>query len=96
MPEMTAYDLLLAFNAALPAKDKAVIDVRELSIEPGKLSIKASSSPIGETKALQGIKNLQESLQASDCFKEFTKPESQPGANESRQFGLTIKTECNK
>ncbi len=96
IPSMTAYDMLLAFNTALPKKDKAVLDVRDINIEAGKVVVKASSSPFDETSALQGIKNLEESLRASECFKEFTSPESQPGANETRQFTLTIKSDCNK
>ncbi len=96
VPQMTAYDMFLAFNAALPAKDKAVIDVSEIDILAGKVVIKASSSPVEEISALQGIKNLEESLRGSECFKDFTSPESQPGANDSRQFTLTIKSDCNK
>jgi cell division ATPase FtsA len=95
IPDMTAYDMLLAFNAALPPKDKAVIDVSDITIKSGKVTVKASSSPFADTSALQGIKKLEEGLRASKCFKDFTSPESQPGANDSRQFTLTIKTECN-
>jgi len=96
VPSMTAYDMLLAFNTALPAKDKAVLDVSEVEIQAGKVVVKASSSPFDETSALQGIKNMEESLRASECFKDFSSPESQPGANDSRQFTLTIKSGCNK
>tara|TARA_R110002096_G_scaffold44526_13_gene120448 strand:- start:15752 stop:17470 length:1719 start_codon:yes stop_codon:yes gene_type:complete len=96
VPAMTAYDMLLAFNSALPAKDKAVLDVSEVEIVAGKVVVKASSSPFDETSALQGIKNMEESLRASECFKNFSSPESQPGANDSRQFTLTIKSGCNK
>jgi general secretion pathway protein L len=95
IPDMTAYDMLLAFNSALPKKDKAVLDVSEIDIKPGKLIVKAASSPLEGVSALQGIKNLEESLKASKCFKEFTSPESQPAANESRSFTLTIKSTCN-
>ena len=96
VPNMTAYDMLLAFNAALPPKDKAVIDVSEIDIKAGKVVVKAASAPFEAISALQGIKNLEESLRASECFKDFTSPESQPGANDTRQFTLTIKSGCNK
>ncbi len=96
IPSRTAYDMLMAFNAALPKKDKAVIDVSEIDILAGKVVVKASSSPFETTSALQGIKNLEESLRASECFKDFSSPESQPGANDTRQFTLTIKSGCNK
>ncbi len=96
VPAMTAYDMLLAFNEALPAKDKAVLDIKTVDIKPGKVLVKASSSPFDEVSALQGIKNLEESLKASKCFKDFPSPESQPGANDTRQFSLTIKSTCNQ
>ncbi|MCP4447081.1 MAG: pilus assembly protein PilM [Myxococcales bacterium] len=96
VPSMTAYDMLMAFNAALPKKDKAVLDVTEVDIQSGKLVVEASSSQFEETSALQGIKNLEASLKASDCFKDFMSPESQPGKNDSRTFTLTIKSGCNK
>jgi Tfp pilus assembly PilM family ATPase len=95
VPDMTAYDMLLAFNEALPKKDKAVLDVGEIDIQPGKVVVKASSSPFETTSALQGIKNLEESLKASKCFNDFSSPESQPAKNDSRQFTLTIKSDCN-
>jgi Tfp pilus assembly PilM family ATPase len=96
VPSMTAYDMLLAFNEALPPRDKAVLDVQDIDIKPGKVVVKATSSPFDETSALQGIKNLEETLKASKCFKDFSSPESQPGANDSRQFTLTIKSSCNQ
>lgn len=96
VPNMTAYDMLIAFNEALPPKDKAVLDVNEIDIKAGKVLVKASSSPFESTSALQGIKNLEESLRASKCFKDFSSPESQPGPNDSRQFSLTIKSSCNQ
>lgn len=95
VPGMTAYDMLLAFNEALPKKDKAVLDVSEIDIQPGKVVVKAESSPFEETSALQGIKNLEGSLKGSKCFKDFSSPESQPGKNDTRQFTLTIKSDCN-
>ena len=95
LPSMTAYDMLIAFNEALPKKDKAVLDVSEIDITKGKVVVKATSESFDEVTALQGIKNLQESLKASKCFKDFSSPESQPGANNTRQFSLTIKSECN-
>ena len=94
IPEMSAYDLLLAFNEVLPQKTEVTLDVKELEIGPGKLVMKASSSPTAEASALQGIKKLEEALKASKCFKEFASPESQPGANDSRDFTLTIQTKC--
>ncbi len=95
VPEMTAYDMLIALNEALPKRDQAVLDVSEIDIQPGKIVVKASSSVFDETTALQGIKNLEKSLRDSMCFNDFPSPESQLSKDESRQFTLKIKSECN-
>jgi Tfp pilus assembly PilM family ATPase len=94
IPKMTAYDIFLAFNEALPPKDKATLDVEDLEIKQDKLVVKATSSPTGDIDALGGIKNLEQSLRESDCFKEFESPEKQPGKNDSLQFTLSIATKC--
>ncbi len=98
LPKMTAYDVLIAFNAALPKKDETVIDVKDIDITPGKIVVKATSSPVGEIDALQGIKNLEKSLKESECFKDFKSPKSNPSSKDkdNREFTLTIKSECNK
>ncbi|MBL4637341.1 MAG: hypothetical protein JKY56_26030, partial [Kofleriaceae bacterium] len=98
LPTMTAYDMLLAFNAALPKKEDIVIDVKDIDITPGKIVVKATSSPLGETDALEGIKLLEKSLKESECFKDFKSPKSNPSSKDSdkRGFTLTIKSDCNK
>ncbi len=98
LPKMTAYDMLLAFNAAIPKKEEIVIDVKDIDITPGKIVVKATSSPLGETDALEGIKLLEKSLKDSECFKEFKSPKSNPSSKDSdkRDFTLTIKSDCNK
>lgn len=93
IPSRTAYDMLLDFNSALPGKDKVVLDVSDISIKPGKMVVQAVSAPFGETSALQGIKNLQSKLRETECFKDFSDPESQP-VKDKRKFTLTINTEC--
>lgn len=98
LPKMTAYDMLLAFNAAVPKKEEMVLDVKDINITPGKVVVKATSSPLEETDALQGIKLLEKSLKESECFKDFKSPKSNPTSKDSdkREFTLTIKSECNK
>ena len=44
LPDMTAYDLLLAFNASIPPRDQMTIDVEDLEIEQGKITVKGASS----------------------------------------------------
>jgi general secretion pathway protein L len=100
MPKMTAYDLLLALNTAMPGKDQMTIDIQDLDIKPGKIVVRAVSGKTEARDALQGIKLLEESLKKAEspgklkCFADFPTPESQPGPDETRNFTLTIKTTC--
>jgi general secretion pathway protein L len=100
MPKMTAYDLLLALNTAMPAKDQIKIDIQDLDIKPSKITVRAVSAQTDARDALQGIKLLEESLRKwespgkAKCFADFPTPESQPGQDGTRTFTLTIKTTC--
>jgi general secretion pathway protein L len=93
LPAMTAYDLLLAFNAALPARSEVTIDVGEIDIKPGKVVVRATSSPSGQVGALTGVEAVETALKKNKCFADIA-TESQPGANDTAEFTLTIKTEC--
>ena len=94
MPKMTAWDLLLAFNTALPPKEEVKIDVEDIDIKQGKITVKAVSTPTATQNALAGIKTLEASLKKSKCFADFPSPQSQPGRDDNREFTLTIKTPC--
>jgi len=94
MPKMTAWDLLLAFNAGLPPKEEVKIDVEDIDIKQGKITVKAVSTPTPTQNALAGIKTLEGSLKKSKCFADFPSPQSQPGREDNREFTLTIKTPC--
>ncbi|HEU5057673.1 MAG TPA: pilus assembly protein PilM [Kofleriaceae bacterium] len=94
MPKMTAWDLLLAFNAALPPKEEVKIDIDDIDIKQGKITIKAVSAPTASQNALAGIKTLEASLKKSKCFADFPSPQSQPGRDDNREFTLTIKSPC--
>ena len=95
LPELSAYELLLAFNDSLPKSDKVRMDVEEIDIKPGKIKVEAVTSTNGEESALNGIKTIEEELKKTDCFKEFASPESQPYKEDTRKFSLTIETSCN-
>lgn len=95
MPKMTGYDVLLAFNKALPAKDQVKIDVQDIDIKAGAIVVRAISAPTANQDALAGIKVLESSLKKSTCFANFSNPGSQPGRDETRDFTITIKTSCN-
>jgi general secretion pathway protein L len=101
MPKMSAYDLLLALNAAMPSKEQVKIDVQDLDIKPGKIVVRAVSAKVAEREALPGIKLLEEALKKFEspgkqkCFADFPAPESRAGPDgTTREFTLTIKTPC--
>ncbi len=95
IPKTTAYDLLLALSASLPSKKEVKIDLEEVDIKLNKISIrKAYSAPVGETKAMDGIKLFEDSLKKSECFKEFSDPNKQPGPEDTRQFSMTLDVGC--
>jgi general secretion pathway protein L len=94
IPEMTAYDVLLAFNAALPPRTEVTIDVDDVDIKPGKISAKGTASRTGAVEAQEVIKNLAAALKKHRCFAELV-DESQPGSAEGTKiFNLNSKTEC--
>ena len=94
IPDMTAYDIVLELNNHLPARDKVKIDIRDLDIKDNKITIKATSFPTANKNALDGIEAVETELKKSKCFKEITPGESQPGADETREFSMTIISSC--
>lgn len=94
IPKMTAYDTMLEVNGHLPARDKVKIDIRDLDIKGDTIKIKATAFPTDKGNALEGIDELETELKKSKCFKEVIMGESQPGANDSREFSLAIKSSC--
>jgi general secretion pathway protein L len=95
IPEMTAYDILLAINTKLPARDVVHIEIHEVDIKAEKISLRGTATPTEKEDALAGIDKLEEELKKSKCFKDYTMGETQPGANDSREFSLSIKSSCN-
>lgn len=96
VPEMTAYDLLLALNQTLPDRAEVKLDIFELDIKGDKVTLRGESAPTEKADALAGIDKLEQGLKASRCFKDYTSGETQPGPNDSREFSLTIKVACDK
>jgi len=94
IPEMTAYDAILELNSTLPGRDEVNIDVTEIDIKSDKISLHGTAIPTEKEDALAGIDKFEEKLKKSKCFKDYTTGETQPGANDSREFSLTIKTGC--
>lgn len=94
IPRMTAYDTLLALNDAMPDKSEVKIDVSNIDVKGDKITLRGTSFPTEKELALAGIDKLEERLKESKCFKEFTRGETQPGKDDSREFSLSIKSGC--
>jgi Tfp pilus assembly PilM family ATPase len=94
IPKVTAYDKLLELNNHLPPRDQVKIDIRDLEIKNETITIKATAFPTEKGSALDGIEALETEIKKSKCFKEVTPGESQPGADDTREFSLAIKSSC--
>jgi Tfp pilus assembly PilM family ATPase len=89
LPKMTAYDTLLEINGKLPARDKVTLDVTQLDIADGKVTIKGSAKTPDEIDA------IETALKEVSCLGEASRGSTQTGPNNTKQFTLTYnKTSC--
>ncbi len=88
MPKMSAFDLMLAINAKLPARDKVTLDVTDLDIKDNKVSLKASA------KTPEEIDQVEAALKEITCIKEITRGSTTNGPNGEKNFSFTMRTEC--
>lgn len=87
LPKMTAFDILLEINSKLPARDKITVDITELEIRDGKVSIKASAKKPEEVDA------FETALREVKCLKDAARGATQT-AGEWINFSYTFKNEC--
>jgi general secretion pathway protein L len=88
MPKMSAYDLMLAVNAKLPARDKVTLDVTDFDIKDNKINLKASA------KTPEEIDVLEAALKEISCIKEITRGATTNGPNGEKNFSFAMRTEC--
>ncbi|MBZ0231719.1 MAG: hypothetical protein K8M05_05165, partial [Deltaproteobacteria bacterium] len=90
LPRMSAYDLLLAINAKLPARDKVTLDVTDFDIKDNKINLKASA------KTPEEIDQIEAALKEIPCIKagEITRGSTTNGPNGEKNFSFSIRTEC--
>jgi general secretion pathway protein L len=88
LPRMTAYDILLEFNAKLPDSSKVTLDVDRLDIRPGKITFEATAKSSPEIDA------VEEALRQIECFKEISRGSTSVGEGDVRKFSFTITTNC--
>lgn len=95
LPKMTAYDILLEINARFPKRDKVKIDIRDIRITPGTITLKGESFPQGDSNAMAGINALQENLEKQKCFEKITRNKVTSGAKgDTKTFELQINSKC--
>ena len=95
VPTVTAYDILVELNENMPDKNSVAINIEQVNITPTSVEIRdATSAPTEKSDALEGIKLLVTDLKKSPCFPDVSNPESDPGANDTRRFKLSIDIKC--
>jgi Tfp pilus assembly PilM family ATPase len=87
LPKMSAYDILLAINEKLPARDKITLDVTQLDINEAAVEIR------GTTKKPEEIDALETALKDIPCLGPATRGSTQQTA-EGSQFQLSYKPTC--
>ena len=88
LPKVSAWDVLLAINSKLPPKGEVTIDVKNIDIRPGQISLTASAA---DTKQVGAI---EKALQSIECFVDVSKPNISSGPNDVKAFTISIKSSC--
>ena len=102
VPKLTAYDVLLEINRLLPSKKDVKIDVTNIDIKPGQVTLRATSGLIEaaegrpEVKPLAGIKKVTEALSKQPCFDKVEEGGDVSGSDTEKRFSLTIVTDLSK
>ncbi len=87
LPKMTGYDILLAINEKLPARDKITLDITNLEITDSSVQLK------GSTKKTDEIDVLETALKDVACLGPASRGATQTTA-EGSQFQLSYKLSC--
>lgn len=88
LPKMTAYDILIEINQALPDRGSVALDVRNVDIKPGKIIMQASAKSNAE------IDQIEEKLKKITCFTEVNRGSVSAGVDDVRDFSFTITSTC--
>jgi general secretion pathway protein L len=87
LPKMSAYDVLLEINSQLPDGKAVQLDVREVDIKAGKITLKATVHSAAQ------IDEIEEQLKKVDCFK-VSRGNTSVGADDLHEFSFTINSTC--
>jgi general secretion pathway protein L len=88
LPKMTAYDILLDISTRLPDRKKVTINVSDLDIKQGKITLKGSAASNEE------IDLIEEKIKEQPCLKDLTRGPTTSGPEDTRNFSFTIKSTC--
>jgi type IV pilus assembly protein PilM len=88
LPKATAYDLLDAISAHMPAADKVTVDIEDLDIRPKKAAIK------GTVDSAAAVDEIVAKLKEIDCFEEISKGPITEVSGGAKQFSLAITSKC--
>lgn len=88
LPRMSAYDVMLEINQALPDRKDVALDVYDLDIKAGKINIKASAHSNAE------IDKIEEKLKSIKCFEDVARGDTSVGPGDVREFSFSIKSNC--
>ena len=88
MPKMTAYDILLDINSRMPDSKKVTVNVSDVEIKQGKISVKGSAASNEE------IDLIEEKIKEQPCLKDLTRGPTTAGPDDTRNFSFTIKSTC--
>ncbi|MEM9491984.1 MAG: hypothetical protein AAGC55_22755, partial [Myxococcota bacterium] len=89
LPKMTAYDVLLKLNDELPSRKDVTLNITNMSIKPGKVSInKATAASNAE------IDKIEESLKKIECFDDVTRGTISTLKEGELRFSFDIKSSC--
>jgi Tfp pilus assembly PilM family ATPase len=84
LPKNTAFDLLVDLTKHIPPRDKAKLEVAELTIDNERITLK------GTTDATGSIDLIEKGIKEVPCMAEIQRGKVTSGANDEKQFNLTI------
>lgn len=93
LPRMTAYDILLEISKSLPTRKDVTLNVENLDIKRGKITLKLSAASAAD------LDKIEESLKKIECFKEVSRGSTSSGStaagsSDVRRTTFGIKSEC--
>jgi general secretion pathway protein L len=94
LPKMTAYDILLDISHRLPASKEVKVDVTDIEIKPGRITMKATTGSTETNDAVKGSAELIKKLKTQDCFESVDRGNISSAANDTKNFPVTIKSNC--